>query len=323
MASLRLIMMGTGDFAVPTFRALYGTPHRVVGLYTQPDRTGPGKHKHHANLMKQLALEHGTPVFQPQNVNLPEELDGLRSLGADVFVVAAYGQILSPELLTIPRLAAINVHASLLPKYRGASPVAYAILKGETQTGVSIIQVLPRLDAGPILAVARTPIEPEETAGALEDRLAQLAVPLVPHVLQGIAAGKFEALPQEEGEVTRAPKLRKEMGVIDWARPAIELDWHVRGMQPWPNAHTFSHVSGRPEQRLVVLAVKPEPSQKSAAAPGTVVRADKEGLWVQTGDGVLRLVRVQPDGKKPMSGDEYLRGNPLRPGDRLGPSVAS
>jgi methionyl-tRNA formyltransferase len=323
MSSLRLIMMGTGDFAVPTLRALYTTSHRVVGLYTQPDRTGPGKHKHHMNAMKQLALDHGTPVFQPPNVNLPEELDKLRALEADVFVVAAYGQILSTDLLGIPRLAAINVHASLLPKYRGASPVAYAILKGETETGVSIIQVLPRLDAGPILAVARTPIGPHETAGELEDRLAQLAVPLVPHVLQGIAAGKFEALPQVEGEVTRAPKLKKEMGAIDWQRPAIELDWHVRGMQPWPNAFTYSHISGRPEHRLVVLGVRADPSQTSSAAPGTIVRADNKGLCVQTGGGVLELVRVQPEGKRAMSGEEYLRGHHLQVGDRLGASIAS
>jgi len=322
MASLRLIMMGTGDFAVPTLRALYTTAHRVVGLYTQPDRTGPGKHKHHLNVMKELALEHGTPVFQPQNVNLPEELEKLRALEAHVFVVAAYGQILSTELLGIPRLAAINVHASLLPKYRGASPVAYAILKGESETGVSIIQVLPRLDAGPILAVARTPIGPQETAGELEDRLAQLAVPLVPHVLQGIAAGKFEALPQVEGEVTRAPKLKKEMGAIDWQRPAIELDWHVRGMQPWPNAFTFSHVAGRREHRLVVLGVRVDSGEKSAA-PGTIVRADKQGLCVQTGAGVLELVRVQPEGKRSMTGEEYLRGHQLQVGDRMGPSVAS
>jgi methionyl-tRNA formyltransferase len=275
------------------------------------------------NAMKQLALEHGTPVFQPPNVNLPEELDQLRSLEADVFVVAAYGQILSVELLGIPRLAAINVHASLLPKYRGASPVAYAILKGESETGVSIIQVLPRLDAGPILAVARTPIGAEETAGELEDRLAQLAVPLVPHVLQGIAVGKFEALPQTEGEVTRAPKLKKEMGTIDWSRPAIELDRHVRGMQPWPNAFTFSHTAGRPEHRLVVLAVRIVSSQKSSASPGSIVRADKEGLCVQTGEGALELLRVQPEGKRAMSGEEYLRGHQLRVGDRLGPATSS
>src|SRR5229473_6207370 len=176
MALLNLVMMGTGEFALPTFESLYGTPHPVVGLFTQPDRTGHGHHRSLQNPMKQLAIERGTPVFQPERVNTPEALADLRALEPDLLVVAAYGQILSPELLGIPRLGTINVHASLLPKYRGAAPVAYAILNGDAETGVSIIQVLPQLDAGPILAVIRTPIGPQETAGILEDRLAKLAV---------------------------------------------------------------------------------------------------------------------------------------------------
>src|SRR5215472_14816572 len=180
MAKLKLVMMGTGEFAVPTFESLYGTPHDVVGLFTQPDRTGSGHHKGLAQPMKELAVSRHTPVFQPANVNVPEALADLRALEPDLLVVAAYGQILSPELLGIPRLGSINVHASLLPKFRGASPVAYAILNGEIETGVSIIQILPRLDAGPILAVARTPIGAHETAGALEERLSRLAVDLVP-----------------------------------------------------------------------------------------------------------------------------------------------
>jgi len=188
MTALKLVMMGTGEFALPTFEALYRTPHRVTGLFTQPDRTGHGHHRSPHNPMKQLALEHGTPVFQPEKVNTPEALADLRACAADLLVVAAYGQILSRELLEIPRLGTINVHASLLPKYRGAAPVAYAILNGDSETGVSIIQVLPQLDAGPILAVAGTPIGPQETAGVLEDRLARLAVDLVPGVLDQFAA---------------------------------------------------------------------------------------------------------------------------------------
>src|SRR5258708_37946074 len=175
MTSLRLVMMGTGDFAVPTFQSLYDTPHQVVGLYTQPDRTGRGHHRNLQNPMKELALAHETPVFQPEKINTTESLADLRGLEADLFVVAAYGQILSPELLSIPRLGSINVHASLLPKYRGAAPVAFAILNGDAETGVSIIQVLPQLDAGPIYAVVGTPTGPHETAGGREDRLAELA----------------------------------------------------------------------------------------------------------------------------------------------------
>jgi methionyl-tRNA formyltransferase len=184
---MNLVMMGTGDFAVPTFEALYASPQRVVGLFTQPDRTGSGHHRQLQNPMKQLARDHSTPVFQPEKVNASDSLADLRALAPDLLVVAAYGQILSPELLAIPRLGSINVHASLLPKYRGAAPVAYAILNGDAETGVSIIQVLPQLDAGPILAVVRTPIGPQETAGMLEDRLARLAVEVLPGVIDQLA----------------------------------------------------------------------------------------------------------------------------------------
>jgi methionyl-tRNA formyltransferase len=318
--SLKLVMMGTGDFAVPTLRGLYDTPHQVVALFTQPDPSGPGRHKSHMNGMKRLAEDHGTPIYQPPSVNATDSLAELRALRADVFVVAAYGQILSPELLSIPGRATINVHASLLPKYRGAAPVAYAILKGEMETGVSIIQVLPRLDAGPILAVARTPIAPHETAGELEDRLAALAVPLVPAVLAQIAAGTTQPVSQAEGHVTRAPKLKKEQGAIDWSQSAPQIDCHVRGMQPWPNAFTWVHAAGKPPFRVLVLAVGIDSSAaSSAASPGAVLRADKTGFRVQSGTLPVEIIRLQPDGKRAMPAAEFLRGNPLQVGDRLGP----
>jgi methionyl-tRNA formyltransferase len=321
-SSLKLVMMGTGDFAVPTLRGLYDTPHQVVALFTQPDPGGPGRHKSHVNGMKRLAEERGTPIFQPVNVNAPEALADLRALQADLFVVAAYGQILSPELLSIPRRATINVHASLLPKYRGAAPVAYAILKGDSETGVSIIQVLPRLDAGPILAVARTPIGPRETAGELEDRLAALAVPLLPPVIDRIAAGTIEPLAQVESLVTRAPKLKKEQGAIDWSGPAPAIDWHVRGMQPWPNAFTWVHMAEKPPLRVLVLEVGIDPSAPPAAVSGgTVLRADKTGLWIQTGTFPVEILRLQPDGKRAMSAADFLRGNPLKAGDTFGPAT--
>ena len=310
-------MMGTGDFAVPTFLALYDTPHRVVGLYTQPERTGRGHHRHADHRIARAAQERGTPLFRPQNINTPEALAELRGLHADLFVVAAYGQILSAELLAIPRLAAINVHASLLPKYRGASPVAAAILNGETESGVCIIEIVPQLDAGPVLGVVRTPIDAGETAGQLEERLAQLAAPLAMGVLDQLAAGTAVKSEQDPQLVTRARKLTKAMGEIDWTRPAVEIDRHVRGMQPWPNPSTFLHCAGRPPARVLILGVRGS-DERSTAAPGTVLRADKGGLVVQTGDGALEVERIQPEGKRPMLAQEYLRGSPVRPGDRLG-----
>lgn len=315
-------MMGTGDFAVPTFRALYETPHMLVELVTQPDRQGRGHHQGHVNRMKQVALERGTPVWQPLHVNTPESLAHLRDLRADVFVVAAYGQILSPELLGIPRLAAINVHASLLPRHRGAAPVAYAILKGDAETGVSIIQILPQLDAGPILAVARTSIGPRETAGQLEDRLAELSSPLVPEVLGQLAGGKTTPILQAAAQVTRAPKLKKEMGAIDWSQTARQIDCHVRAMQPWPNACTFLHARGKPPLRLLVLEVAPSAVRCGDAAndrPGAVVPSGG-GRWLaRCGDGAIELLRLQPEGKRPMSAAEFFRGRVIETGDYLAP----
>jgi len=318
MAKLKLVMMGTGEFAVPTFESLYGTPHEVVGLFTQPDRTGSGHHKGLPQPMKDLAIARHTPVFQPESVNAPEALAELRAIQPDLVVVAAYGQILSPELLGIPRLGSINVHASLLPKYRGASPVAFAILSGETETGVSVIQVLPRLDAGPILAVARTPIGPEETGGSLEERLARLAVDLVPGVIEQFARGELRPLPQLESQVTRAPKLKKTMGAIDWTKSAREIDCHIRAMQPWPNPFTFLHSGAKPPQRLLILSVRPAESADSNAAPGTPIVSDRQKLVVQTGCGALEILELQPDGKRRMAAAEFLRGRSITADDRFG-----
>ena len=207
--ALRLVMMGTGSFALPTFQGLLESEHQVTGLFTQPDRVGKGHH-HHVNPLKDAALARGVPVFQPAKVNTPEALAELRALQADVFVVAAYGQILSDELLRIPRLGAFNVHASLLPKYRGAAPIQYAVLNGETETGITIFRIEPKLDAGPILAVAETPIGSEETAGELEERLADIAVELVKGVLRDIERGTALGIPQDAAKATRAPHIRKE-----------------------------------------------------------------------------------------------------------------
>jgi methionyl-tRNA formyltransferase len=314
-------MMGTGEFALPTFATLYKTPHQVVGLFTQPDRTGRGHHRSLQNPMKQLALAHSTPVFQPEKVNTPEAFADLRALEADLLVVAAYGQILSPELLAIPRLGAINVHASLLPKYRGAAPVAYAILNGDAETGVSIIQVLPKLDAGPILAVARTPIGPQETAGSLEDRLAKLAVDLLPGVIEQFAAGALRPLAQPEALVTRAPKLKKQMGEIDWTKSAREVDCQIRAMQPWPNPYTYLHSAGKPPQRLLVLSVRSVETSQTDAAPGTPVAVDKDRLVIQTGAGAVEIAQIQPEGKRPMTAADFLRGRTITSADRFGPET--
>ena len=313
---LRLVMMGTGDFAFPTFQSLLESEHRVVGLFTQPDRTGKGHH-HHANPLKDAATSHNVPVFQPARVNAPEALADLRALNADVFVVTAYGQILSDELLAIPRLAAINVHASLLPKYRGAAPIQYAVLKGERETGITIFRIEPKLDAGPILAVASSPIGPNETAGELEERLAVMSVPLVQKVLQDLEAGTAHGIIQDVTQVSRAPRIRKEFGLINWSKTAAEVGWHVRAMQPWPTAYTYFTRPDNQPLRLIVVETKRAEGAESGNPPGTIVDTAAGRLVVQTGSGMLEIVSLRPEGKKTITTDEFLRGYPVRPGMRL------
>lgn len=315
--SLRLVMMGTGRFGLPTLRGLYETDHKVVGLFTQPDPSGPGRHRRHRNPMKEAAQAHGTAVFQPANVNTPEALDDLRTLQPDVCVVAAYGQILSKELLEIPRLGAVNVHASLLPKYRGAAPVAYAILNGESETGVTLFQIDPRLDAGPILGVEKTAVGPKETAGELEARLADIAVPLTIRVIDQLEEGTTQPVPQDPDQVTRAPRLEKADGQIDWSQSAEAVERHIRAMQPWPKAFTWLKQAGQTPLRLIVLDVEPADDLNDQGDPGAVVSADDHRLTVATSGGFLEIRRLQPEGKQAMTADEFLRGHPVQPGDRM------
>src|ERR1700729_3930938 len=226
----RIVMLGTGDFALPTFVHLCATGHRVERLITQPDRPQGRKQELIPSAIRRAALERGIAVDQPENVNAPESLERLRALSPDLLVTAAYGQILSAELLGIPRLGGINLHGSILPAYRGAAPVARAIERGERETGVTVIRMTPRIDAGGMIAVARTPIDPDETAGALEARLAELGAPLIAEAVAALEAGTVRILPQEKTLVTKAPKLRKEDGLIDWSKPAQAVHDQVRAM---------------------------------------------------------------------------------------------
>ncbi|MBT4864936.1 MAG: methionyl-tRNA formyltransferase [Planctomycetaceae bacterium] len=307
--SLRLVMMGTGEFALPTFRGLYESQHEVVALYTQPDRTGRGHH-HHVNPMKLTAEEHGTPVFQPQSVNTETALADLRKLEADLYVVAAYGQILSAELLEIPRFGAVNLHASLLPRHRGAAPVQYSILTGDAETGVTIFQIDPRLDAGPVLGVVSTPIGSEETAGELESRLAELTVPLARSVIDQIDSGTVEKSLQDASQVTRAPRFKKNFGAMDWTRSAVEIERHIRAMQPWPKAFTFLCRPEHPAIRLIVISARPCESP-DVETPGQITVAEGERLIVNTGQGGLELLTLRPEGKGDMAAAEFLHGHPV------------
>jgi methionyl-tRNA formyltransferase len=322
--ALRIVLMGTGHFALPTFRAVIDSRHTVVGLFTQPDRTGRGHHQH-ANPLKELVAPRGIPIFQPEKVNLPEPISQLQGLLADVCVVAAYGQILSAGLIGTPRLGALNVHASLLPKFRGAAPIQTALLNGEKETGVTIFQIEPKLDAGPILALERTPIGPKETAGDLEVRLAEIGASMIVRVLDRLETGETVPILQDSSQVSRAPRLRKEDGWVDWNQSAAQIDCQVRAFQPWPLAYSTLLTAKGPgvpveAQRLILLDVDPSPPTGSAGTdltPGAVLTVDRKRLLIQTGLGILEILRLRPEGRRAMSAAEFLAGHPLSSGDHF------
>jgi methionyl-tRNA formyltransferase len=329
---MRIVMMGTGTFAEPTFEALLAAGENVVGLVTQPERdTGRkgGSTRQTGKGMANIAREAGVPVAQPESVNTPEGLSQLRAFDPELLVVAAYGQILSRDVIAAPRHGAINVHASLLPKYRGASPVAHAILNGEARTGVTIIRITPGLDAGDMLAQEALDILPDETTGELEARLAPLGARLALDVVQRMKAGPVTGEKQDPSQVTKAPKLKKEHGLIDWSKPAQAIVNHVRAMQPWPTAYTFLHRSGKEPMRVIICRVG-EPSYRPTfdpgPEPGTVWGDSSEGAMgvecgMAPGRTALQVFELQPAGKKRMTAGEFLRGHPIPDDDgyRFGP----
>jgi len=331
---LKIVLMGTGEFAVPPFRALLNSPHEIVAVLTQPDKAGRGHHQH-ANPVKELAVAKAVPVFQPERVNRPEMLETLRSLRTDVFIVAAYGQILKPELLAMPRLGAFNLHGSLLPRHRGAAPVQYAIWNGDSVTGVTIFQIEQSLDSGPMVGRVETPIGKSETSGELMLRLAELSVPLTLKVVQNLEAGTAVFEPQNSAFVTLAPKIPREAGVIDWSNSGQEIDCHIRAMQPWPKASSVLQRRDQPPLRCIVsqVAVIPDSdapvisvSRVSDAGipnsnakgrsdiPGRVVEHQGR-LLVGAGDGWLEILKLQPEGRKAVDGCSFLNGYPLAEGD--------
>jgi methionyl-tRNA formyltransferase len=316
-------MMGTGAFAVPTFRALLDSRHAVAGLVTQPARAGPAGHRLPPSPMRVLA-ESNIPSLAPENVNTDSARAELAAWEPDVFVVADYGQILAAATLEVARLGGVNLHGSLLPKYRGAAPVNWAIYHGESETGVSVIQMIPRIDAGPCLAQASTPIDPDENSIELEARLAQLGAPLVLATIEALAAGRVEPLPQDPGLATAARRLRKSDGLVDWSRPAEAIRNQIRAMEPWPRTYTFWRRTEVDAMRLILGRARVRADDASTwqglqkpIVPGTVLEA-KEGLLVATGQGVLEIESLQPAGKRMLGAGEFLRGHPLKRGDLLG-----
>ena len=303
---MKILFMGTPEFAVPSLNALLGAGHTVCGVFTQPDKPKNRGMKLLPSPVKVCALSHEIPVFQPAKMRDGEALGYLRELDPELIVVAAYGKILPSEILDYPVKGCINVHSSLLPKYRGAAPINWAILNGEAVTVVTSMHLAPALDAGDIIAQASTPIGADETAPTLTARLAELGAELLVSAVEAIGAGTAARTPQDEADSTYAPMLSRELSPMDWSKPARTLHDQVRGLLPWPAA--VAEFGGI---RCKVFSTD-IPLQTTDAAPGTILEAGKRGIDIACGGGtVLHIDELQADGGKRMKAADYLRGHPL------------
>lgn len=306
MKPLNIIFAGTPDFAAQHLQALLDSPHRVIAVYTQPDKpAGRGK-KLQASAVKLLAEQHHIPVYQPKSLRKAEAQAELQALNADVMVVVAYGLILPKAILVAPRLGCLNVHGSLLPRWRGAAPIQRAIWAGDAQTGVTIMQMDEGLDTGAMLHKVVCDITPTETSVDLYAKLAEMAPPALLEVLNGLEQQQFVAQPQDENAANYAEKLSKEEAKLDWNMPAAQLERNIRAFNPWPICYFSTQDEQGNTQTLKVYQAQVLPHQDKAA--GTIIAADKKGIQIATSQGVLNLTQLQPAGKKPMSAQDLLNG---------------
>ena len=315
----RLVLMGTGPFAVPSFEALRAAGHEIALVVTKPQPPIKSRKGPPPNPVRQWAEECGLPIFDPPTINDEAAIREVAAKNPDLLVVCDYGHILKPAALATAQLGGINLHGSLLPKFRGAAPVQWALLSGEPFTGVSVSHMTPRLDGGPVVVTRQTAIGNDETAGQLEDRLAQLGVEATLEAIGILSDWDGESIlgeQQEAAKVTKAPRLSKADGNIDWGRTARELDWHIRGMQPWPAAFTHLVIGeGKPPVRLVIREIEITETASGDRSPGEIVLND--GFQVATADRLVLIKRLQPAGKKEMAGTDFLRGHQPPPGSKL------
>lgn len=306
MKSLNIIFAGTPDFAAQHLQAILNSQHNVIAVYTQPDKpAGRGK-KLQASSVKQLAEQNNIPVYQPKSLRKEEVQSELKALNADVLVVVAYGLILPKAVLDAPRLGCLNVHGSILPRWRGAAPIQRSIWAGDAQTGVTIMQMDEGLDTGDMLHKVYCDILPNETSTSLYNKLAELAPSALIDVLDNLENGKFIAKKQDDSQSNYAEKLSKEEAQLDWSLPAMQLERNIRAFNPWPVAYFSTEDKDGNVQTLKVYQAEVLPHQDKPA--GTILSADKNGIQIATVDGVLNLLQLQPAGKKPMSAQDLLNG---------------
>ena len=307
--------MGTTELSCDSLRALIASPHsQVIAVVTQPDRPKGRDLKLQPSPVKVLALQAGLPILQPERARDDAFLGALRELRPDLIAVAAYGQILPQSILDLPRYGCLNVHTSLLPRYRGAAPIQWAILNGEAETGVTIMKMDAGLDIGDILTQAPTPINPDDNSETLHDRLARMGAVLLVRTIPDYVAGKLNPRPQAPEEATYAPKIKKQDGDLNWSLPALTLWNRVRGLMPWPGA--FSYLPGQPQPHL--LKIWQAEVVECAGLPGEVLQADKAGIVVGCGHKALRILILQREGGRRLPAQDFLTGHPLMTGQRLG-----
>jgi methionyl-tRNA formyltransferase len=306
MPPLTIVFAGTPEFSVPSLNALLEAGHRVAAVYTQPDRPAGRGRQLTPSPVKQAAIAAGLAVFQPATLRGPDAAAQLRAHRPELMVVVAYGLLLPPAVLDAPALGCVNVHASVLPRWRGAAPIQRAILAGDTESGVSIMRMEAGLDTGPVYLERRLALEPRETGATLHDKLAALGAQALVAALPGIADGSLPPRSQDGASATYARKLSKEEAVVDWSRSAVEIDRQIRAFDPWPVAQTAFRGG-----TLRLWAGEPLAGPATTHDPGRVTAASRRGIDVATGDGVLRITRLQPPGKRPMSAAEFLNARSL------------
>ena len=320
---MRLIMFGTGPFAVPTFASLLDSPHEILALVTRPIADSGKRRKTAENPTRNVAEQRGLTILDPQDVNTAESVARLIEMKADLFVVCDYGQILSRDCLAAARLGGINLHGSLLPKYRGAAPIHWAIYNGDEVTGITIIHMTAKLDGGPCLVKSETKIGDRETTEEIEPRLAALGVQPVHDAIAILESWDGKSTIgelQDRSQATKAPRLKKSDGQIDWSRSATQIVNQIRAFQPWPGTFTSWHSQSlKQPMRLIIhrAAVVDSVDQVAPVSPGQVAFSNKQQLIVQTGDGLLSIEQIQPAGKRAMPIEDFLRGNPPAVGDEL------
>jgi len=303
---MKIIFMGTPEFAAESLRKLYDTGHDIVGVFTQPDKPKNRGMKMSYSPVKQIALDHNTPVYQPLTLNDGESANIIRQLQCDLIVVVAYGRMIPKDILNIPPLGCINIHGSILPKYRGASPIQHAILNGETETGVTSQYVAEKMDAGDIIIIKKTPIGDDETSADLFNRLGILGAELLIETISAIESNSVKPIPQDHNEATYASLLTKDIAPIDWSKTALEIKCKVRALIPWPTA--TMNVDGK---TLKVFSVDIT-HNKTSMSPGSIISSGKHGIEIACSNGSVVVTEVQASGGKRMQAADYIKGNPLK-----------